>query len=68
MTIIGNKILFINNWMIIEVIDNLYHGRIYSENTLSDNDGVTRSVCILEQCHTDIVETNNIVKIVDKHG
>lgn len=38
------------------------------KNTLSDNGGVTRGVCKVAQGHThitDVVETSNIVKVVD---
>ena len=41
------------------------------KNTLSDNGGVTRGVCKVEDGHThimDVVETSNIVKTVDRDG
>ena len=41
------------------------------KNTLSDNGGVTRGVCKVEEGHThviDVVETGNIVKTVDESG
>ena len=37
-------------------------------NTLSDNGGVTRGVCKIEEGHThitDVIETSNIIKTVD---
>ena len=41
------------------------------KNTLSDNGGVSRGVCKVEDGHThimDVVETSNIVKTVDRDG
>lgn len=40
------------------------HGGLCAENTLSDNGGVTRGICKMDEQNnlTEVVETKNIVK------
>ena len=59
----------LHDWLIIDHEDTAYAmAGFILKNTLSDNGGVTRGVCKVEQGHThviDVVETSNIVKVVE---
>lgn len=59
----------LHDWLIMDHEDTAYAmAGFILKNTLSDNGGVTRGVCKVEQGHThviDVVETSNIVKIVE---
>lgn len=56
-----------HEWLVQEHEDNAYAmAGFVLKNTLSDNGGVTRGVCKVEDGHThvtDVVETKNIVKV-----
>lgn len=59
----------LHDWLIIDHEDTAYAmAGFILKNTLSDNGGVTRGVCKVEEGHThviDVVETSNIVKVVE---
>ncbi|WP_415980156.1 sugar phosphate nucleotidyltransferase [Faecalicoccus pleomorphus] len=59
----------LHDWLIMDHEDTAYAmAGFILKNTLSDNGGVTRGVCKVEQGHThviDVVETSNIVKVVE---
>ena len=59
----------LHDWLIIDHEDTAYAmAGFILKNTLSDNGGVTRGVCKVKQGHThviDVVETSNIVKVVE---
>lgn len=59
----------LHDWLIVDHEDTAYAmAGFILKNTLSDNGGVTRGVCKVETGHThviDVVETSNIVKIVE---
>lgn len=61
-----------HDWLLLDHADNsIAMAGFILKNTLSDNGGVTRGVCKLEEGHThiiDVVETSNIFKIVDDFG
>lgn len=56
-------------WLTLKHEDNAYAmAEFILKNTLSDNGGVTRGICTVENEHShvlDVVETSNIVKTVD---
>lgn len=60
------------DWLVVEHAENaIAMAGFILKNTLSDNGGVTRGVCKVEDGHThvvDVVETGNIVKTVDEAG
>ena len=62
----------LHDWLILPHADTaIAMAGFILKNTLSDNGGVTRGVCRVEEGHThiaDVVETSNIVKTVDKDG
>ena len=62
----------LHDWLILPHADNaIAMAGFILKNTLSDNGGVTRGVCKVEEGHThivDVVETSNIVKTVDRDG
>ena len=57
----------LHDWLIVDHEDTAYAmAGFILKNTLSDNGGVTRGVCKVEDGHThvaDVVETSNIVKV-----
>lgn len=59
----------LHDWLIMDHEDTAYAmAGFILKNTLSDNGGVTRGVCKVEQGHThviNVVETSNIVKVVE---
>ncbi|WP_278909100.1 sugar phosphate nucleotidyltransferase [Faecalicoccus pleomorphus] len=59
----------LHDWLIMDHEDTAYAmAGFILKNTLSDNGGVTRGVCKVEEGHThviDVVETSNIVKVVE---
>ena len=59
----------LHDWLIMDHEDTAYAmAGFILKNTLSDNGGVTRGVCKVKQGHThviDVVETSNIVKVVE---
>lgn len=59
----------LHDWLIMDHEDTAYAmAGFILKNTLSDNGGVTRGACKVEQGHThviDVVETSNIVKVVE---
>lgn len=59
----------LHDWLVLEHEDHaIAMAGFILKNTLSDNGGVTRGVCKVEDGHThivDVVETGNIVKTVD---
>lgn len=59
----------LHDWLIIDHEDTAYAmAGFILKNTLSDNGGVTRGVCKVKEGHThviDVVETSNIVKVVE---
>lgn len=59
----------LHDWLIMDHEDTAYAmAGFILKNTLSDNGGVTRGVCKVEQGHThviDVVETSNIIKVVE---
>ncbi len=59
----------LHDWLIMDHEDTAYAMACFIlKNTLSDNGGVTRGVCKVKQGHThviDVVETSNIVKVVE---
>lgn len=59
-----------HDWLVLEHADNaIAMAGFILKNTLSDNGGVTRGVCKVAEGHThiiDVVETSNIIKIVDE--
>lgn len=59
----------LHDWLIMDHEDTAYAmAGFILKNTLSDNGGVTRGVCKVETGHThviDVVETSNIVKVVE---
>lgn len=59
----------LHDWLIMDHEDTAYAmAGFILKNTLSDNGGVTRGVCKVEKGHThviDVVETSNIVKVVE---
>lgn len=59
----------LHDWLIVDHEDTAYAmAGFILKNTLSDNGGVTRGVCKVEDGHThvvDVVETSNIVKVVE---
>lgn len=61
-----------HDWLVVEHAENaIAMAGFILKNTLSDNGGVTRGVCKVEDGHThvvDVVETGNIVKTVDEAG
>ena len=61
-----------HDWLIVDHLDTaMAMAGFILENTLSDNGGVTRGVCKVEDGHThvvDVVETSNILKSVDENG
>ena len=61
-----------HDWLVVDHADNaIAMAGFILKNTLSDNGGVTRGVCKVEDGHThvvDVVETGNIVKTVDEAG
>lgn len=61
-----------HDWLVMEHEDYaIAMAGFILKNTLSDNGGVTRGVCKMEEGHThitDIVETGNIIKTVDENG
>ena len=61
-----------HDWLVVDHADNaIAMAGFILKNTLSDNGGVTRGVCKVEDGHThvvDVVETGNIVKTVDESG
>ena len=58
-----------HDWLVLEHADNaIAMAGFILKNTLSDNGGVTRGVCKVAEGHThiiDVVETSNIIKIID---
>lgn len=62
----------LHDWLIVPHTENaIAMAGFILKNTLSDNGGVTRGVCKVEDGHThivDLVETSNIVKSVDAEG
>ena len=61
-----------NDWLTLDHDDTAFAmAGFILQNTLSDNGGVTRGVCSVEEGHThalDVVETENIIKLVDENG
>lgn len=59
----------LHDWLVMEHADNAVSmAGFILKNTLSDNGGVTRGVCKVNQGHThitDVIETSNIVKTPD---
>lgn len=59
----------LHDWLIIDHEDTAYAmAGFILKNTLSDNGGVTRGICKVETGHThviDVVETSNIIKVVE---
>ncbi|MDB7984046.1 sugar phosphate nucleotidyltransferase [Faecalicoccus pleomorphus] len=59
----------LHDWLIMDHEDTAYAmAGFILKNTLSDNGGVTRGVCKVKEGHThvmDVVETSNIVKVVE---
>ncbi len=59
----------LHDWLIVDHEDTAYAmAGFILKNTLSDNGGVTRGVCKVKEGHThvmDVVETSNIVKVVE---
>lgn len=59
-----------HDWLVLDHEDNaIAMAGFILKNTLSDNGGVTRGVCKIENGHThisDVVETRNIVKTMDQ--
>lgn len=59
----------LHDWLVLEHADNaISMAGFILKNTLSDNGGVTRGVCKVNQGHThitDVIETSNIVKTPD---
>lgn len=57
-----------HDWLVLDHMDNaIAMAGFILKNTLSDNGGVTRGVCKVEEGHThviDVVETRNIIKTV----
>ena len=57
----------LHDWLVLDHEDNAYAmAGFILKNTLSDNGGVTRGVCKVQEGHThivDVVETSNIVKV-----
>lgn len=62
----------LHGWLILDHADQaIAMAGFILKNTLSDNGGVTRGVCKVEDGHThivDVVETSNIIKTVDADG
>lgn len=62
----------LHDWLILDHADQaIAMAGFILKNTLSDNGGVTRGVCKVEDGHThivDVVETSNIIKTVDANG
>lgn len=62
----------LHDWLILDHDDQaIAMAGFILKNTLSDNGGVTRGVCKVEDGHThivDVVETSNIIKTVDADG
>ena len=62
----------LHDWLILYHADQaIAMAGFILKNTLSDNGGVTRGVCKVEDGHThivDVVETSNIIKTVDADG
>lgn len=62
----------LHDWLILDHADHaIAMAGFILKNTLSDNGGVTRGVCKVEDGHThivDVVETSNIIKTVDADG
>ena len=62
----------LHDWLIVPHAENaIAMAGFILKNTLSDNGGVTRGVCKVEDGHThivDVVETSNIVKTVNSDG
>ena len=62
----------LHDWLILDHADQaIAMAGFILKNTLSDNGGVTRGVCNVEDGHThivDVVETSNIIKTVDADG
>lgn len=62
----------LHDWLILDHADQaIAMAGFILKNTLSDNGGVTRGVCKVEDGHThivDVVETSNIIKTVDADG
>lgn len=62
----------LHDWCVLDREDNaIAMAGFILKNTLSDNGGVTRGVCKVADGHThitDVIETSNIVKIVDENG
>lgn len=58
-----------HDWLVLDHADNaIAMAGFILKNTLSDNGGVTRGVCKVEEGHThivDVVETSNIIKTVE---
>ena len=61
-----------HDWLVLDHADTAFAmAGFILQNTLSDNGGVTRGVCSVEAGHThvvDVVETENIIKLVDENG
>ena len=61
-----------HDWLALDHADTAFAmAGFILQNTLSDNGGVTRGVCSVEAGHThvvDVVETENIIKLVDESG
>ena len=59
----------LHDWLILDHKDSaIAMAGFILKNTLSDNGGVTRGVCKVAEGHThitDVVETSNIVKVID---
>lgn len=62
----------LHDWLVLPHADNaIAMAGFILKNTLSDNGGVTRGVCKVEEGHShivDVVETSNIVKTVNSDG
>lgn len=62
----------LHDWLVLDHEDRaIAMAGFILKNTLSDNGGVTRGVCKIEEGHThitDVAETSNIIKTVDHKG
>ena len=60
----------LHDWLLMDHEENAYAmAGFILKNTLSDNGGVTRGICKVDQGHThvrDVVETSNIVKVMEE--
>ena len=62
----------LHDWLVTDHADNaIAMAGFILKNTMSDNGGVTRGICKMDDGHThitDVVETGNIIKNVDADG